>query len=85
MVNDTIEKPETAEPMLRFSDFATLWTYKDCAQFLSMSENTLRRHTAAGLVPHLKVGPRLVRFVPAVVQEWAAQKARGEEDDEVEE
>jgi len=53
----------------------TLWTYKDCADFLKVSADKLRHDMAAGRIPsHLFVRPfggRAVRFLPDAVMAYA--------------
>lgn len=43
--------------------------YKDAARLIGISENTLRRWTSHGLVPHLKVS-KAVFFDPAELKSW---------------
>lgn len=57
-----------------------LWDYSACAEFLLMSENTLRKLTSQGKVPRIKIG-RLVRFSPSAIREWAANNMRTAVDD----
>lgn len=57
-----------------------LWDYSACAEFLLMSENTLRKLTSQGKVPRIKIG-RLVRFSPSAIREWAASSMRKAVDD----
>lgn len=67
----------------RFNDYAdSLWNYTQCAEFLGMSENSLRKAAAEGRVPRLKIG-RLVRFSPAAMRKWAANNMRTAVDETV--
>ncbi|MEX2169673.1 MAG: helix-turn-helix domain-containing protein [Pirellulales bacterium] len=48
---------------------------RDTAKALSISTRTLWSLTAAGQIPHLKVG-RLVRYRPESVRAWLADRER---------
>lgn len=79
-------KPDagTADRNSRVSVYTdSLWNYTQCAEFLGMSENSLRKAAAEGRVPRLKIG-RLVRFSPAAMREWAANNMRSANDETAE-
>ncbi len=44
--------------------------YKGAAEYLGLSEFTLRRYVSLGFVPHLKLGPKLVRFNIQDLDKW---------------
>lgn len=46
-----------------------LWTVKDVAAFLCVSENTVRNKVAAETIPFIRVGA-LIRFDPADIRRW---------------
>ena len=60
--------PETA---------ATLWTYADLAERTKIPAGSLRMMVSRGLIPHLRVGPRTVRFDPNAIRAWLDSRARG--------
>lgn len=86
-LNETLRRKSdamTADRNSRVSDHAdSLWNYTQCAEFLGMSENSLRKAAAEGRVPRLKIG-RLVRFSPAAMREWAANNMRSANDETAE-
>lgn len=43
--------------------------YREAAAWLGWRESTLRDDTNAGLVPHVRIGKR-VMFIPSVLREW---------------
>ncbi len=47
-----------------------LLDYKGAADFLGLSEYTLRRWVSLGRVPHVKLGLMLVRFEPEALERW---------------
>lgn len=49
----------------------SLWTAGDVADFLSISERTVRAWQLDHKLPHLKIGGT-VRFVPSEVRTWAS-------------
>ena len=53
-------------------DNEPLWTAEDTAKYLHMSLNWVWRRTAAGEIPHAKLG-RAIRYAPARVREYAAK------------
>lgn len=50
-----------------------LWKVPDVADFLNVSQQTIRRRIKAGAIPYLRVGG-LIRFVPSDVREWVEQQ-----------
>jgi predicted DNA-binding transcriptional regulator AlpA len=78
-LNETLQRKSDArmaDRNPRVSDYAdSLWNYAQCADFLGMSENSLRKAAAEGRVPRLKIG-RLVRFSPAAMRKWAEKNMR---------
>jgi excisionase family DNA binding protein len=75
--------PRTTDRNPRVSVYSdSLWNYTQCAEFLGMSENSLRKAAAEGRVPRLKIG-RLVRFSPAAMREWAESNMRTAVDENV--
>ena len=47
-----------------------LLDYRAAAQYLGLSEYTLRRYVSRKLVPHVKLGLKLVRFKPETLRAW---------------
>ncbi len=61
-----------SEPVRR-----TPWiSIQAAAELLGVSVPTLRRWCRDGLVPVHRLGPRLLRFDAAELQEWAADQTR---------
>jgi predicted DNA-binding transcriptional regulator AlpA len=54
-------------------NFERLWRFKDVAEYLQLSEHTLRRLTAGNFIPHVKFY-RAVRFQPGVIRNWVESK-----------
>ena len=48
---------------------ATAWTEEDCAHFLQVDKELLRKLRQRGGPPFVKVG-RAVRYIPAHVSRW---------------
>jgi excisionase family DNA binding protein len=48
--------------------------YEEAAALTGVSESTLRWWVHMGRIPHLRLGPRTVRFEPAVLLEWMARR-----------
>lgn len=59
---------EAAEP---------LWTYRDLSDYARIPLASLRMMVCRGRLPHLRVGPRTVRFQPSAVRAWLAARAAG--------
>lgn len=53
-----------------------LWTVKQCAKYLNVSESWVYRRTETGEIPHAKLGGHL-RFHPARVRAYAADSMSG--------
>lgn len=53
-----------------------LWTARDVARYLQMSDSWVYKQVESGALPHAKLGARL-RFHPARVREFASQLAEG--------
>ncbi|TFH50686.1 MAG: DNA-binding protein [Methanothrix sp.] len=47
-----------------------LLDYREAAEFLGLSEFTLRRYVSMRRLPFIKVGAKLVRFEPARLLAW---------------
>jgi excisionase family DNA binding protein len=65
-VNDT-ESIDTSKPRERFG-------YKEAAEFLGVSEGTLRGYVCQKRIPHVRFGPRLVRFERRALEKWLAER-----------
>ncbi len=50
-------------------------TYEQAAQVLGLKVNTLYSMVATKRVPHVRLGPRLVRFSRKALAEWLATHA----------
>jgi excisionase family DNA binding protein len=44
--------------------------YREAAAFVGLSEYTLRRYVSQGRLPHIKLGPKLVRFERQALNCW---------------
>jgi excisionase family DNA binding protein len=51
-----------------------LWTVRSAAEFLSVSEATVRAWQHAHLVPFIKIGGS-IRFVPDELRRWVADSS----------
>ncbi len=47
-----------------------LWTAGEAAERLQISVRTLQQRTREGLIPCVRLGPKLVRYDPAALQRW---------------
>ena len=47
-----------------------LWSYREFSAVSGLPLGTLYAKVFAGEVPHIRLGPRSVRFEPEVVLEW---------------
>lgn len=47
-----------------------LWTYTEAIERLGMPRGTLSRLVMEQRIPHLRLGPRTVRFDPGDLDEW---------------
>ena len=56
-----------------------LMTYKECADYLRISVNTLYSWTQRGLVPSIQISRRCTRFDRAAIEKWVADRAAGGE------
>jgi len=56
-------------------DSLDLLDYGAAADFLGLSEYTLRRYVSLGMLPHVKLGPKLVRIKPAELIAWLDSRA----------
>ena len=54
-----------------------LLTYADLASLTQIPRATLRMMVLRGQVPHLRLGPRTVRFDPRAVTAWLESRAAG--------
>lgn len=54
-----------------------LLTYKDLSVRTRLPQSTLRALVSRGKVPHLRIGPRTVRFDPVAIRGWLASLAEG--------
>lgn len=52
-----------------------LYTYADLAALTKIPLGTLRQLVTRKRLPHVRVGPRTVRFDPAVIHAWLASRA----------
>ena len=52
----------------------SLLTLGDVAEFLSVSERTVRRLVASGALPSIQLGRRVIRFDPADVRRFLAAR-----------
>ena len=52
----------------------SLWTVKQTARYLNMSESWVYRRTESGEIPHAKLGG-VLRYLPARVREYAERLA----------
>lgn len=52
----------------------SLWNTAQCAEYLNISEKTLRRWQAGHAVPFVKIGGA-IRYEPDTVREWVRRSA----------
>lgn len=52
-----------------------LWGYPECAEYLGISEHTLRRWRRKGIAPPSKRLGGVVRFVPEAARAWVLGQA----------
>jgi len=50
-----------------------LLRYAEAAKFLGLAEATCRRYVSLGLLPHIKLGRKLVAFREADLNAWLDQ------------
>jgi len=62
--------PPSAQP-----DLSRWLTAEDVAAYLGVSIRTVRSWTAAGIIPHVRLPGRLVRFDRNAVDAWVASHA----------
>lgn len=60
-MNDA-QRPETAV------------NFTEAAEILGWKEETLRKRTRAGIVPHIRVGKNIT-FLPSVLREWMVDQS----------
>jgi excisionase family DNA binding protein len=53
----------------------SLWTAGDTAAYLRVSVHTVRDWTAAGRLPHIRLGRRNIRYLPDAIRAWARGQA----------
>ena len=63
------QKPPAVEPML--------WTARQTAEVLNVSERTLFTLTKAGKSPAVAIGERGIRYDPRDVRDWIEAAKRG--------
>lgn len=56
-----------------------LLSVEEVASVLGVTKNTVYSWSKTGQIPHSKLGPKLVRFNPDVVETWLQSKTRGTE------
>lgn len=56
------------------SQSESLWTVKETARYLQMSQSWVYRRTESGEIPHAKLGG-VIRYLPARVREYAERLA----------
>lgn len=54
-----------------------LWTYADLSRYTKIPTASLRMLVMRDLIPHMRVGPRTVRFMPAAVRAWLIARTEG--------
>lgn len=54
----------------------SLWTVRECADYLRVSESWIYKHVDLGELPHAKLG-RALRFHPARVRDYAEKLCGG--------
>ena len=51
-----------------------LLDYREAADFIGLSEYTLRRYVSMGKIAHVKLGSKLVRFEPDSLRRWVESR-----------
>lgn len=57
------------------ADVEGLWTAAQVGQFLGVSKWAVYCWTRQGLLPHVRVGPRAVRYDPAQIRRYVKRRA----------
>lgn len=57
-----------------FTNSVALWTYKEVARYLSLSESHVRRLVSQNRIPSMKIGGSR-RFDPEQVRQWVRSQA----------
>ena len=55
----------------------SLLTYTDVARVFNVRKNTLFTWVACRAIPHLRLGPRSVRFRRSEIEQWLSHRAVG--------
>ena len=55
-----------------------LWDYDTLSERLSLKKNTLYSMVSRGQIPHIRMGRRLVRFDPKIIERWLDSLADGQ-------
>ena len=71
-MNSTVKNSEATSFESLFLN--QLLTYKQAAKYLSVSESYLRRLKSHGVVPHVYVGNRGVRFRVSSLNRWIEKR-----------
>lgn len=53
-----------------------LLDYRAAADFIGLSQFTLRRYVSLGTIAHVKLGGKLVRFEPESLRKWIENQRR---------
>lgn len=59
---------------MRKNDPKLLWTAREVARYLRVQPRTVLAWCREGRVPHLAIGPKVIRFDPAEIFVWAASR-----------
>ena len=62
-----VEAPQKSEALI---DVERLWTVKDVASFLSLSEKLIYVLVARGELPHMRISKRAIRFKRDEILNW---------------
>ena len=68
---------EPIEPAPSDSQPEELYTYDEVSSMLKVSKNTLYFWVAQGVIPHVRLGPRTVRFRRSELHAWLQGNGNG--------
>lgn len=74
-VHRRIRMTEERQDSASIRDLAPLLTYRDVARRLGVPVGTVHYWVCRNAIPHVRLGPRSVRFRPAEIERWLDERA----------
>lgn len=62
--------------MKREKQLDPLMNYKQVAEFLGLSEGTVKNYVCSGFIPHIRLSSRLVRFRRKDIDAWLDERTK---------